>query len=224
MKKVGILFARNNELWWDGLARLLDEMDQFQIVGICSNGLDTIREASTLRPDIILLDEEMAGCDCVEVARNMNRISPETNVIIITKPYKNIDVNSIFKTRAKAYIDKDITLAELSKAIENVARGGMVAISPMVASKMLQYLDQATEDKNVVRHEFNINLSKREVEILALLASKGASNREIAEALFISENTVKSHLANIMWKMNVSNRQKAAALAREIGIVPTLNK
>jgi len=222
MKRISILFARTAELWWDGLAKLVDELDQFQIAGICCNGLDTIREASMLKPDIILLDEEMSGCDCVEVARNMNNISPETSIIIITKPYKNIDANSIFKTRAKAYIDKDITLSELIKAIENVVSGGLVVISPLVASKMLQYLDQGGEDKRMTRHEFNINLSKRETEILAMVASKGASNKEIAEAMFISENTVKSHLANIMWKMNVSNRQQAAALAREIGIVPAL--
>ena len=151
MKKISILFARTAELWWDGLAKLLDELDQFQIAGICCNGLDTIREASILKPDIILLDEEMSGCDCVEVARNMNKISPETSIIIITKPYKNIDANSIFKTRAKAYIDKDITLSELIKAIENVVSGEMVVISPLVASKMLQYLDQGGEDKRDLR-------------------------------------------------------------------------
>ncbi len=211
-------------MWWDGLARLLGEMDQFQIACICRTGLDVIQEASALKPDIILLDEEMSGGDCVEVSQNMNKISPETNIVIITKPYKDIDVNSIFKTRAKAYIDKDISLVELVRAIENVVRGDMVVISPLVASKMLQYLDQSAEQKSIGRLEFDINLSNRETEILSLLANKGTTNKEIAELLCISENTVKTHLASIIRKMNVSNRQQAAAKAREIGIVPAVNK
>lgn len=224
MKTISILFGRTAELWWDGLSRLLDEVDHFKLAGICCSGLDVIQEASVLKPNIILLDEEIPGCDCVEVAQNMNKISPETNIIVITKPYKNIDVNPIFKTRAKAYIDKDISLVELVKAIENVVRGDMVVISPLVAAKMLQYLDQKEKQKDVGRHEFDVNLSNRETEILSLLANRGTTNKEIAELLCISENTVKTHLASIIRKMNVGNRQQAAARAREIGIVPAANK
>jgi len=133
-------------------------------------------------------------------------------------------VNSIFKTKAKAYIDKDISLVELVRAIENVVRGDMVVISPLVASKMLQYLDQSAGQKSIVRYEFDINLSNRETEILSLLANRGTTNKQIADLLFISENTVKTHLASIIRKMNVSNRQQAAAVAREIGIVPVAHK
>jgi len=133
-------------------------------------------------------------------------------------------VNSIFKTKAKAYIDKDISLVELVRAIENVVRGDMVVISPLVASKMLQYLDQSAGQKSIVRYEFDINLSNRETEILSLLANRGTTNKQIADLLFISENTVKTHLASIIRKMNVSNRQQAAAEAREIGIVPVAHK
>ena len=220
MKKISILFGRTAELWWDGLSRLLGEVDQFHIAGVCNSGLEVIQGAERLKPDIILLDEEMSGGDCVEMAQNMNRLSPETSIVIITKPYKNIDVNSIFKTKAKAYIDKDISLVELIKAIENVARGDMVVISPLVASKMLQYIDQSAEQKSLPRHEFDINLSNRENEILSLLANRGTTNKQIADLLVISENTVKTHLASIIRKMNVSNRQQAAAKAREMGIVP----
>ncbi len=133
-------------------------------------------------------------------------------------------MNSIFKTKAKAYIDKDISLVELVRAIENVVRGDMVVISPLVASKMLQYLDQSAGQKSIVRYEFDINLSNRETEILSLLANRGTTNKQIADLLFISENTVKTHLASIIRKMNVSNRQQAAAVAREIGIVPVAHK
>ena len=216
MKIISVLFARTSELWWDGLARLLAEMHQFQIVGISCTGLETIEAASKLRPDVILLDEEMSGCDCIEVAQNMNSISPDTNIMIITKPYKNIDTNSIFKTRAKAYIDKDITITDLVKAIDNVSKGGMVVISPLVALKILENLDKENEEKEFTHHEFDISLTKRETEILSLLAFKGVTNKEIADKLYISENTVKTHLASIIRKMNVGNRQQAAAKAREI--------
>lgn len=219
-KTISILFARNNELWWDGLEKLLSAIDQFEVAGICASGIETMKVAAAIKPDIILLDEELSECDYVEVAQNMNKLSPETGIIVVTKPYKNIDINLIFKTRAKGYLDKDITLEELVRAIGNVARGGMVAISPLVAERMLQQLDRAEAvSRKETRHEFDISLSKREKEILTLLATKGTTNREIAEALCITENTVKSHLANIMWKMNVRNRQQAAALARESGMI-----
>jgi DNA-binding NarL/FixJ family response regulator len=225
MSIIRILFARSSELWWDGLERLLKEREQYEILGICCNGLDTIQKATLIKPDIILLDEEMADCGSVEVAQNMNKISPDTHIIMIIKPYKNIDINVIFKSRAKGYIDKDITLDELVKAIENVTKGGMVVISPLVAKHMLRYLDQSEnltkpeENDDIKRKEFEVNLSKRELQILTLLAMKGNTNKEIADVLYISENTVKSHVANIIWKMNVRNRQQAAAVAREKGIL-----
>lgn len=222
MRKVRILIARNAELWWDGLVKLLPDLEQFQLVGVCSTGLDTISKVAEIKPDIILLDEEILDCDCIEAAQRTSKLSPATRVIIIMKPYKPIDIGSIFKTKARGYIDKDITLDGLIGAIDNVMRGETVVISvmpPYAAEKMLYDLKQDEETIKSARPEFDKNLSKREIEILALIALKGISNREIGAELFISENTVKSHLANIMWKMNVNNRQQAATLAREKGLL-----
>jgi DNA-binding NarL/FixJ family response regulator len=219
VNKIRILFARTGELWWDGLTRLLNEHEQFEIVDVCYDEPEATRKTKLLKPDIVLLDEEMLGHGSGEVTKSLNQIHPDTHIIIVSKPYKDIDVVSIFKMRARAYIDRDITLEELIETVEKVVKGGMVVISPLVATHLLRFLGQITNGKEAMRKEFDINLSKREMQILELLTVKGTTNKEIASELCITENTVKSHIANIMWKMNVRNRQQAAALAREKGII-----
>ena len=156
--------------------------------------------------------------DCGEVAQRINELHPEIEIIIVMKPYQDINYASSFKARAKAYINKDITYAGLESSIRHVAKGGVVVISPLVAQKLLEQVASYGNAVNV-RAEYNVGLSKREKEVLALLAEKGTTNKEIAEALHITENTVKAHLSSIMEKMQVHNRQQAAILARESGII-----
>jgi DNA-binding NarL/FixJ family response regulator len=211
-----VLLARSVELWWDGLYRLLPEIGDIEVVGVTSSAVDTIRQASQIKPDVILLDEEISEGDCGEVIRDISKIRPETNTIVIIKPYKSVNVSSAFKAKAKAFIDKDVSLDDLVKAIHYVAKGGIVVISPVVAQQLLEQVAVSTKGTKRVRPEYDIGLSKREIEVLSLV-SEGATNKEIAEALVITENTVKAHLGNILEKMQVRSRQQAAALATEIG-------
>ena len=128
------------------------------------------------------------------------------------------EISSFFKARAKAYINKDITYPTLESCIHHVAKGGVFVISPQVAQSILEQV--ASFESSVSNQlEYDVGLSKREKEVLTLLAQKGTSNREIAEALHITENTVKAHLSSILEKMHVHNRQQAAILAREHGII-----
>ena len=159
------------------------------------------------------------GGDCGELAQRINELHPEINIIIVIKPYKNISLSTSFKARAKAYIDKDITYQELESCIHYVAKGGVVVISPLVAQKLLEQVAYYGNTMST-RVEYDVGLSKREKEVLTLLAQKGTSNKGIAEALHITENTVKAHLSSILEKMQVRNRQQAAILARERGIIP----
>jgi DNA-binding NarL/FixJ family response regulator len=218
MEKIKLLMGSNHELWWDGLFCLLGKVQDFQVFPICYNIEDTINQARQIKPNIILLDEEIEGRDCSELALGIYDINPEIKIIIITKPYKNINLSSSFKARAKAYIDKDITFSELESCIRQVNKGGVVIISPMVAHKLLEQIANLTELKNndVIN---NLGLSKREMDVLTILTRKPATNKEIAEALYITENTVKAHMSTILEKMQVRSRQEAAKYAREKGIL-----
>ena len=224
MDKVKIILASNHELWWEGLALLIkDRSKDIEVLTICYDAVETINRANQLKPDIILLDEEIEGGDCGEVAQRISDLHPEIKIIIIIKPYKNVSISTSFKARAKAYIDKDITYAELESCIHHVAKGGVVVISPQVAQRLLEQVAYF-EGSVSSRVEYDVGLSKREKEVLTLLAQRGTSNKGIAEALHITENTVKAHLSSILEKMQVRNRQQAAILARERGLVPGIDK
>lgn len=223
MGKVRIILAINNELWWEGLLLLIKERSpEIEVIAICYDAIETINKANQFHPDILLLDEEIEGGDCGEVAQRINDLHPEINIIIVIKPYKNVSLSSSFKARAKAYIDKDISYTELESSIRHVAKGGVVVISPLVAKKLLEQVASFNGTTHA-RVEYNVGLSKREKEVLALLANKGTTNKEIAEALHITVNTVKAHLSSIMEKMQVRNRQQAAIIARESGVVSAVD-
>lgn len=219
MNRIRILFGRTSELWWDGLQKLLSEMPDIEIIRICSNSQEVIEQAKQLRPEVIILDEEIPGSDYGELAWSIHELHEETKVIIVIKPYKNVELATHFKARAKAYIDKDISYEELLTTVRYVARGGMVIISPTVSQAILSHLESASKPEPRVRPEYNINLSRRELDVLKLLAQRPMTNKEIAQALFITENTVKAHLGSILEKMNVPTRYQAAALAKEAGLI-----
>jgi DNA-binding NarL/FixJ family response regulator len=220
LDKISIILASNHELWWEGLLLLIKERAQdIDILTISYNAVETIDKANQLNPDVILLDEEIEGEDCGEVARRINELNPEIKIIIVIKPYKDVSLSTSFKARAKAYIDKDITYTELESCVRYVAKGGVVVIAPFVARKLLEQVAYYG-NKMTTRVEYDVGLSKREKEVLALLTKRGITNREIADTLRITENTVKAHLSRVMEKMQVRNRQQAAILAREKGIVP----
>lgn len=221
MEKIKVLLASNHELWWDGLSLLLEKTSYIEVLPICFDAIDTINMATQNQPNVILLDEEINGADCGEVALSINELHPDIKIIIVIKPYKNTNLSSSFRARAKAYIDKDITLTELESCIRHVAKGGVVVISPLVAKKLLEQIANPSDLINKPI-EYDVGLSKREKEVLTLLAKKGTTNKEIAETLFITENTVKAHLSSILEKLQVHNRQQAAIMAREKGFLSQL--
>lgn len=214
--------ASNHELWWDGLAELMKKSPDFEVVAMCYDAIETIKKANEYQPHIILLDEEIKGGDFGKVAQRISELNTKINIIIVIKPYKDINLSSSFKARAKAYLDKDITYVELENSIRQVAKGGIVVISNLVAQKLL---DQVADSGSTMREriDYDVGLSKREKEVLALLTNKGISNKEIAEFLHITENTVKAHLSSILGKMQVRNRQQAAIIARKSGIIIEAN-
>jgi DNA-binding NarL/FixJ family response regulator len=215
MKKIRVILASNFELWWEGLSLLLDKEEDMEPVALCYEASTVIEKATELKPDIILLDEEISGCDCGVLIQNITELEPYVKVIVVIKPYKNVILSSSLKAGAKGYIDKDITFKELSNSIRQVAKGGLVIISPRVAQEFIEHISSYERYKVNMQIDIETGLSKREKEVLALLAMKSITNREIAEKLYITESTVKAHLSNILEKMKVRNRQEAALIARE---------
>jgi DNA-binding NarL/FixJ family response regulator len=141
---------------------------------------------------------------------------PNVMVIVLTHSEEDKDLFAALRVGAKAYLSKFITTENLLQAIEQVQTGEVI-ISPPMAAKLIEEFTQLEEAKEEAIRRNDTNLSPREMEVLALL-SKGKTNRQLAEELFISENTVKVHLRNIMEKLNVRNRQQVIVRALEKGL------
>jgi DNA-binding NarL/FixJ family response regulator len=217
MGKITIFLVANEELWWDGLAKLLLETEGIKLLGKSSNPEEAICQISQLEPDLILLEEAIPGYNCGEVAENISKLNLDAKILIITQPYKKMSFVSFFKARVRAFIDKNVSFENIISAIHQVANGTLVVMSPLTAETILTHSATFKESSTSSRQENNISLSKREMEILHLLSARGATNKEIAESLCVTENTIKAHLSRIFEKMRVRNRQQAAALAREKG-------
>ena len=218
MDKVKLILASNQGFWGEGLLSLIKERSQdIEVLTLCHNAAETIDKITYLHPDIVLLDEEIEGGDYGELTEHINEIYPEIKVIIVIKPHKDISLSTSFKARARAYIDKEITYAEIESCIRHVAGGGVVIISTLLAQQIIENI--ADGNGNKIKAQDGFGLSQREREVLLVLTQKGTTNRDIAKALCITENTVKAHLSSIMEKMQVRNRQQAAILALEKGII-----
>jgi two-component system nitrate/nitrite response regulator NarL len=168
-----------------------------------------------LKPDIVLLDGNIVGGNFQEVVRHLHEELPDIRIIIVIPLLRHYyDPLSYLDAQANGYIDLDIDAMRLSETLNSVYRGGKVTC-PLIADALLE--KAMTADKKHELEQLSV-LTKREVEVLDLVA-KGRSNREIAKALFVSNNTVKAHLQSILRKIKVHTRVQAAILAREQGIL-----
>jgi DNA-binding NarL/FixJ family response regulator len=191
---------------------MLNRQPDIEVVGEAGNGREAVEKTRNLRPDIVLMDLRMPEMDGVEAMRRIAAINPEVRFIVLTT-YDNDEY--IFKgieAGARAYLLKDSPREELFKAIRAVHRGESL-IQPAVAGKVL---DRFAELSRQVQSPEA--LSDREVEVVKLMA-EGASNKEIAVSLHISESTVKTHIQTIFQKLGVSDRTGAVTQAIRKGII-----
>jgi DNA-binding NarL/FixJ family response regulator len=211
MSEIRILLAEDQTLLRQGLRTILELEPGLTVVGEAANGKDTVRQAVTLRPDIVLMDIQMPEQSGVEATALITAACPGTRVIVLTTfDYDEYVFNAI-KGGAMGYLLKDVPAPELIDTIRRV-HGGESFIQPSVASKVL--LEFGRRPSLPPGEE----LTEREREVLGQLAA-GASNREIGETLFLAEGTVKNHVSNILGKLHAANRTHAVALAREQGII-----
>jgi DNA-binding NarL/FixJ family response regulator len=191
----------------DGLTGILNGEDGFEVIGEASNGAEAVRRARALKPDVILMDLRMPELDGVGAITALAAAGIPARVLVLTTFDTDADVLPAIEAGATGYLLKDAPRDELVRAVRAAARGESV-LSPAVASRVLASVRAPLQD----------TLSDREVEVLGLVA-RGATNREAARQLFISEATVKTHLLHIYAKLGVGDRAAAVAEAFNRGLL-----
>lgn len=209
-EKVRVLVADDHALVREGLIKLLELDPKIEIITEVGDGQGAINVARKEKPDVILMDVNMPGTDGIVATRVIKRELPATKVIALTI-YEDEEVVEMVKAGVSAYVLKDVAGSELIDTIYRVLEGEVV-IHPRVASRLVRELTRPEKKKDEVR------LTRREIDVLDLLV-KGNTNKEMADAMFISEKTVKNHLTSIFRKLNVKDRTQAAIFALKNHIV-----
>ena len=215
---IKILIADDQSLFREALKTLLCAYPDLEVIGDASNGEEALKMAFTLSPDIVLMDLRMPVMDGVEATRKIVQLGKKVKVIVLTTFDDDETVFEGLRAGAVGYLLKDVSSDKLTEAIRAANKGEyflLPSITAKVVSEFSKISKPAPKNQDIFLAE---PLSPREVEILRLVAT-GASNREIAENLVISEGTVKNHLSSILSKLSVRDRMQAVLKAKELGII-----
>ncbi len=220
---VRVLVVDDQRLMRDGIASLLGIQDGIEVVGTAANGQEAVEQAMTLQPDVILMDVRMPIMDGVAATGQVRRSLPSCQVLMLTTFDDEEYIVEALRAGASGYLLKDIPAHDLAQAVR-AAHNGIFQLDQAAANKVLASLGRqnattaATSTPQTADATEGVprpgDLSNREVEVLRLIA-QGATNREIAETLVITEGTVKNHISNILSRLGLRDRTQAALYARE---------
>ncbi|MDT0344889.1 response regulator transcription factor [Streptomyces litchfieldiae] len=205
---IRVLLVDDHQVVRRGLRTFLEVQDDIEVVGEAADGNEGVARAEELRPDVILMDVKMPGGDGVEALRKLSELGNPARVLIVTSFTERRTVVPALRAGAAGYVHKDIDPGALAGAIRSV-HAGHVLLQPEVAGALLAQQESGGGRAGT--------LTEREREVLALIA-RGRSNREIARALVLSEKTVKTHVSNILMKLDLADRTQAALWAVRHGI------
>lgn len=211
---ITILIVDDHAVVREGARAFLDAQPDFTVVGDVGSGGEAVLVAADLAPDVVLMDLVMPGMDGVEATRRLKQQSPRSQVIVLTSYHDDEHVFPAIRAGALSYLLKDVLLPELADAVRKAARGE-ATMHPQVAARIAQELEHIPYAGGA---QYSM-LSEREREVLRLIA-EGFPNGEIARRLVISEKTVKSHVSNILSKLQLMDRTQAAVFAWREGLVP----
>lgn len=204
-----LLIVDDLPLFRVGIGSALAAAD-FEVVGEATTAKDAVEKARELQPDVVLLDILMPGGSGLEVVDEIISVSPGSKVMLLTASESEEDLLIGVKAGARAYLTKDTPLPDLIAAIDAVGAGGAV-LSPTMAGKLLDVTNQLLRHEELLQAR-KPTLTGREIEVLGLVA-QGNTSREIGALLFISENTVKNHIRNILDKLGLHSRNEAVLYA-----------
>ncbi len=210
---IRILVADDHPVVREGLIAMLSTQADFEIVGEAAHGEEVVQKAKALRPDVVLLDLEMPKMDGVEALQRLRETAPEVRALVFTVFDTDERIVEAVRAGAQGYLLKGAPRSEVFKAIRIVSEGGSL-LEPLVASKVLRHI---SSEADASRHTPEA-LTPREREVLQCLG-RGLTNTDIAEALFISERTVKFHVSAILDKLGAGNRTEAVTLAAHRGLL-----
>lgn len=210
---ITILLVDDHRVVRMGIAAYFDTLSDFTVVGEAESGAEAVQLVGEHVPDVVLMDLLMPGMDGVEATRRIKKLSPSTQIIVLTSHHDDEHIFPAIRAGALSYLLKDVDPDELAEAIRQ-AQAGEAVLNPRVAARMIKEV-QGVRDAKI--NPFT-ELTDREMEVLRLIAD-GNSNKEIAERLVISERTVKSHVSNLLGKLHLADRTQAAVYAWREGIV-----
>jgi DNA-binding NarL/FixJ family response regulator len=209
MTDVKVLVVDDQRLVREGIASLLSIQEGMSVVGTAVDGQEAVEKALALSPDVVLMDVRMPVLDGIEATLQIRKKLPGCQVLMLTTFDDEEYVVKSLQAGATGYLLKDIPAADLAQAIRLI-RAGIYQLSPSVAGKLVGQL--GVKSRPATPSPLEHDLTERELEVLRLLAA-GATNREIAEALVVSEGTVKNHVSNILSRLGLRDRIQAALYA-----------
>lgn len=216
-KKITILLADDHTIVRQGMAHLLGEQPDIQVIGEAKNGTKAVEMAIELNPDIVILDIAMPLLNGIEAAKRIRKELPNCKILILSMYSHEHYIHNLLEVGVSGYLLKDSSGVEIIEAIHAAMNNEMV-MSPIISKKIEDSL--LSPYKNSSKEERYKNLSNREREVFQLIA-EGFSAKQIAEMLFISLSTVKSHRAKIMGKLGVDSPTHLVRIAVNMGLVDT---
>lgn len=209
---IRVMVVDDHALFRRGMELVLAQEPGMSVVGEASDGAEAVEKARALTPDIVLMDVRMPRRSGLEACRTIHESVPSAKIIMLTISDEEADLYEAIKAGATGYLLKEISIEEVADAIRAV-QGGQSLISPSMASKLLtEFATMARKDVEAPPPVPTPRLTDREMEVLTLVA-KGMANKDIARQLFISENTVKNHVRNMLEKLQLHSRMEAVVYA-----------
>jgi DNA-binding NarL/FixJ family response regulator len=208
---IRVVIADDHALFRRGLNMVLESEDGIEVVAEAEDGDDAVRKAEEFVPDVVLMDVRMPRTSGIEATKAIRDAVPATKILMLTVSDEEEDLYEAIKAGANGYLLKEISIEEVADAIRAVVQGQSL-ISPSMASKLLNEFNTLVRRAEEKAQYPAPRLTDRELEVLKLVA-QGLSNREIAEQLYISENTVKNHVRNILEKLHLHSRMEAVVYA-----------